>query len=301
MDRVGGSGGVALVLLVACMALVLTCRKWDNPFDPTGNHPPAVPKYPSPADSSIRINVGLVMSWHSYDPDSGDTAYFDIFMGAASPPGLVQAGWTDTTFQPTNVACSTEYYWRVIAYDNHGDSAVGPLWQFQTVAPLTVTAPDTGERLKMYTTDTITWTGGPSIVLEAGGAGVHELHAAGILAASDSIVVHRSTDDGVSWIRLGRATTPGQFAWQVPAPATEYARVKVVAYASTDTVTGTSGRFAIEDTLTWSAMGVTSPDSRPVWTIGTVHHVTGSGVTKGADSHDRRSTSIPGASSKGSR
>jgi len=258
------------------MALMLTCRKWDNPLDPTGNRPPAVPKYPSPADSSIRTNEGLVLSWHSYDPDSGDTAYFDIFIGAASPPSLFQAGWTDTTFQPTNVACSTEYYWRVIAYDNHGDSTVGPIWQFQTYPALGVTAPDTGEQLPMYSQDTVTWTGGPP-------------------GTADSTVLYLSVNNGASWISLGRATTPSQFVWQVPGPATESARVKVVAYASTDTVTGTSGRFAIEDTLSLPGVDVTSPDS------GSAHSATSSGRTRGADSDDDGSIPILGASSKGSR
>jgi hypothetical protein len=218
------------------LALLVTCRKWDNPLDPTGNHPPAVPKYPSPADSSIRINVGLVLSWHSYDPDSGDTAYFDIFMGTTSAPGLVQAGWTDTTFQPTNVACSTEYYWRVIAYDNHGDSTVGPVWQFTTAASISVTAPDSGQQLRINSQDTITWTGGPPAV--------------------DSTVLYRSLDDGASWNRLGRATSVGQFVWQVPAPATGSARVKVKDYVLADTMAGISGRFEIQDT---TSLGPKSP------------------------------------------
>jgi len=234
MDRAGGRGGVALILLVACMALVLTCRKWDNPLDPTGNRPPAVPKYPSPADSSIRINVGLVLSWHSYDPDSGDTAFFDIFMGATSPPGLVQLGWIDTTFQPTNVAGSTRYFWQIRAYDNHGDDTTGPIWQFTTAAPVLVTAPDTGEQLRINSQDTITWTGGPPAV--------------------DSTVLYRSVDDGASWIRLGKATSLGQFFWQVPAPATGTARVKVTDYVLGDSLVGISGRFEIQDTTSlWPA------------------------------------------------
>lgn len=275
-DRVGGSGGVALILLAACMALVLTCRKWDNPLDPTGNRPPAVPRYPSPADSSIGTNVGLVLSWHSYDPDSGDTAFFDIFMGATSPPGLVQPGWIDTTFQPTNVAGSTRYFWRIRAYDNHGDDTTGPIWQFTTAAPILVTAPDTGGQLRMYSQDTVTWVGGPR-------------------DAVDSTVLYRSSDDGASWISLGRATTPGQYVWQVPGPATESARVKVAAYASTDTMTGTSGRFAIEDTLSLPGVDVNSPDS------GSAHNAISSGRSRSADSDDDGSIPIFGASSKGSR
>jgi hypothetical protein len=105
----------------------------------------------------------------------------------------------------------------------------------------------------MYAQDTIAWTGGPP-------------------GTADSTVLYLSVDDGASWTRLGRATTPGQYVWQVPAPATEYARVKVKTFASTDTMTGTSGRFAIRDTVAGtgfaggsrgpiSALGV-SPSSR---------------------------------------
>jgi len=235
-DKVTGSGGVALALFVAVVALVLTCRKWDNPLDPTGNQAPSVPSNPSPADSGMGRDSGLVLSWQSQDPDSGDTAYFDVFFDTTSSPGLAQARCTVTTFQPTNVHSAKQYYWRVIAYDNHNDSAFGPFWQFQAVSPLRITAPDSGDRLIVYSTDTIIWTGGPS-------------------GAADSIVIHRSTDDGLSWIRLGQVATPGEFIWQVPVPPTEYARVKVVAYASTDTITGTSGRFAVEDSAAARSRG----------------------------------------------
>lgn len=260
------AGGLGLVLLVALFALALTCRKWDNPLDPTGDHPPTVPSYPSPTDLGLGRVPGLVLHWHSQDPDSGDTAYFNIFLGTDSPPAPTRDSWTDTTFQPTGVAPSMQYYWQVVAYDNHGDTAIGaPVWRFQTAAPILVSAPDTGERLKTYTTDTITWTGGPSgarrtsrasrVVMRTDGVRSSVNHAAVFLAAADSIVIRRSTDDGMTWIRLGRGTTPGQFAWQVPAPATEYARVEVVAYVSTDTMIGTSGRFAIVDSAAARSRG----------------------------------------------
>lgn len=243
---------VALVL-AAAGALLVTCRKWDNPLDAVGNHPPETPSHPSPTDSGVGRDVGLVLSWRSVDPDSGDTAYFDVFFGTDTNPGLVRDRLTKTAFQPTNVACSTQYYWRIIAYDNHDSIAVGPLWHFQTVAALAVTAPDTGERLEMYSTDTITWTGGPATALQAGGKSL----APERLAALDSTLVFGSTDDGVSWMRLGRATAAGLFVWLVPGPATESARVRVMAYASGDTMSGTSGRFAICDTTQQSAIQMT--------------------------------------------
>jgi hypothetical protein len=258
-------GGCALALLLAVVALTLTCRKWDNPLDPTGNHPPTLPSRPSPADMGLRRDSGLVLSWHSLDQDGGDTAYFSVFFDTVSPPRMVEDSCTDTTFRPTGVTSLTEYYWQVVAFDNHGDSAVGPVWQFQTAPSISVTAPDSGERLRMYATDTITWVGGPSgvlpLVLKTDTAGPRGQRSVQMTAA-DSTIIYRSTDNGALWIRLGRATTPGQFVWQVPPAATESARVKVWVYAATDTLTGTSGRFAIEDTLTSSANDLTSPAGR---------------------------------------
>ncbi len=223
----------------------MTCRKWDNPLDPVGNHPPEPPSHPSPTDSGVGSDAGLVLSWQSVDPDSGDTVYFDVFLGPDTNPGLVGVRLNQTVLRPAGVACSTQYYWRVIAYDNHDDSAVGPRWWFETVAALAVAAPDTGEQLEMYATDTIAWTGGPMAMVRADGMSL----SPGGHALPDSTVVFRSTDDGVSWIRLGRAAEPGRFVWEVPGPATESARVRVLAWSSGDTVSGTSGRFAVHDTL----------------------------------------------------
>jgi hypothetical protein len=48
----------------------------------------------------------------------------------------------------------------------------------------------------------------------------------------------------------------GQFVWQVPAPATGSARVKVKDYVLADTMAGISGRFEIQDT---TSLGPKSP------------------------------------------
>lgn len=230
-DRARGVGGIRTALLLVFLLPGLACRIWDNPLDPVGNQPPAVPRSPSPADSSIQTDLDLVLSWQSYDPDRGDTLHFDIFMGTTSPPGLVQSGWRHTTFQPTDVADSTRYYWRVTAYDNHGDSTVGPLWQFQTYAALAVTAPDAGEQLPMHSQDPVTWTGGPP-------------------GTADSTVLSLSVNEGAAWTRLGKTASAGRFAWEVPAPATESAKVKGKVCALTDTMTGRGGRFEIPVAIT---------------------------------------------------
>jgi len=277
------AGKLVLGVLALAVALVLTCRKW--------NAPPEAPWHPGPDSAATGQGLGLVLSWQSHDPDEGDTVRFDVFLGTDSPPSLVGASQADTTFSTTDVVCSTEtqYYWRVIARDNHGDSAVGPLWQFTTAAMLLVTAPETGERLMIYSLDTITWTGGPTAAraaLEAGGkpSAAGATRSASPLDAPDSTIVYRSTDDTALWARLGDATVPGQYVWQVSGPATESARVKVSVYALGGTITGTSGWFEVVDTLPPSAIDVTSPDSTSGWIIGSVHDVTWSGGIGGVDS-----------------
>ena len=262
------------------------------------NHAPDDPHSPSPGDSSTGIMPHTVLSWRGGDPDSGDIVTYDVYFGDSDSQPCAQQGQRDSSFTPANLLYDSLYYWRVVARDESGDSTVGPLWQFRTAAMLAITAPDTGERLKMYASDTITWIGGPSGArspfrlsrgkLKTAGvrspASSYRLNMAAGLDAVDSVVAYRSSDDGGSWTRLGRASTPGQFVWQVPEPATESARVMVRAFVSADTMTGTSGRFAICDTMPPSAIDVTSPDSDSIWTIGSVHNVTWSGGTKGADS-----------------
>ncbi|MBN2464251.1 hypothetical protein JXD38_01320 [candidate division WOR-3 bacterium] len=269
MSKTEAVGKLGLVAVALAVVLVPTCRKWDNPLDPTGNYPPWEPSNPHPCNSGFGPSVGLVLSWESHDPDSGDVAYFAVAFGTDPLPSVFKENGFDTTFRPTGVACSTLYYWRVRAYDDF-DTVLGPVWRFQTVPALVMTAPDTGEQLKTYSTDTIAWTGGPPeakaasgtprIAFTADGRSGRRPDAAAVLAAADSVVVSRSADDGASWIRLGRATTPGQYVWQVPAPATESARVRVQVHASYDTMVGISGRFVIADSVAPQTAGVTSRD-----------------------------------------
>jgi len=407
-DKARDSGSVVLAVLLAVLAIVPACRKWDNPYDPFNNSPPAPPSNPSPDSGATLVGIRPQLSWTSVDPDSGDTARFhvyldtvsfdlrdtsqspdtskrlcvdwphdtlstlklsfsatyywqvlardnlgvdtigpvwcfttrdtnhapnqphsptpgdsstglmlhpvlswrcgdpdsadvlmyDVYFGTPDSQPLVRQGQRDSSYAPVDLQYDSPYCWRVVAWDESGDSTAGPLWRFRTAVLICVTAPDTGERLRMYVADTITWTGGPGegrILLSASrpalrppvvkslASGLRRL-ASGVSVAADSTVVYRSSDDGASWLRLGLATVPGQFVWQVPEPATESARVMVRAFASDDTMTGTSGRFTIYDTMPPSSIDVTSPGSTSVWAIGSVHDVTWSGGSDGVDS-----------------
>jgi YVTN family beta-propeller protein len=262
------------------------------------NHAPDAPHSPTPADSSFGLMLHTVISWSCGDPDSADVLTYDVYFGSVDSQPLARQGQQDTFYAPVDLQYDSPYCWRVVARDESGDSTAGPLWQFRTAAPIRVTAPDTGEELRMYAVDTIAWTGGPGqgrIQFSASRPGLRPPVVKSIASgrkrliasrpdAADSTVVYRSSDDGATWLRLGLVIEPGRFVWQVPEPATESARVMVRAFASGDTMAGTSGRFTVSDTLPPPPIQVTSPDSTSVWAIGSVHDVTWTGGTDGVDS-----------------
>jgi hypothetical protein len=105
------------------------------PWKFTTNGLPYEPANPYPPDSATDVNVNADLSWSGGDPDLDDTASYDVYLGTAMPPPLVASGESDTTYDAGTMEGDTEYYWQIIARDNHGDSAVGVIWHFETEAP----------------------------------------------------------------------------------------------------------------------------------------------------------------------
>jgi hypothetical protein len=116
---------------------------WDNNGSSTSgplwhftteleNQPPIVPNSPSPANGSTGVLVNVDLSWSGGDLDPGDTVTFDVYFGSSSDPP--QEGYTQSelTYDPGSLTFNTSYYWRIVAWDNHGASTVGPLWNFTT-------------------------------------------------------------------------------------------------------------------------------------------------------------------------
>ncbi len=99
-----------------------------------GNRPPSEPHQPYPTDSAQGVPVDVTLSWAADDPD-GDTVLFDVYLGASHPPDLVGEQQTAATYTPTPaLVAGTTYFWRVVAWDQHGDSTSGQQWVFSTAA-----------------------------------------------------------------------------------------------------------------------------------------------------------------------
>ncbi len=71
--------------------------------------------------------------WTCSDPD-GDPLQYDLYVGTGNPPGIMDAGLTDTTFVLGGLHADTTYYWQVAASDTHKHRVLSPVWYFHTLA-----------------------------------------------------------------------------------------------------------------------------------------------------------------------
>ena len=95
------------------------------------NQPPNSPSNPYPANGSTNIGADTTLSWSCSDPD-GDLLTYDVYFGDSNPPPLVSPGQPDTMYTPGILEYDTIYYWRIVAFDIHGDSTEGQAWSFTT-------------------------------------------------------------------------------------------------------------------------------------------------------------------------
>ncbi|HVQ01367.1 MAG TPA: Ig-like domain-containing protein, partial [Candidatus Thermoplasmatota archaeon] len=134
-------------------------KVWVNATDPDGsglytkkwyvfttttkpNQPPNVPSNPDPYNGSVNVNVTTALSWTGGDPDQGDSVTYDVYFGTTNPPALVHSNQSTTSYDPPgSLQYLTKYYWRVVAWDDHGASTQGPLWDFTTEVQLDNTPP----------------------------------------------------------------------------------------------------------------------------------------------------------------
>ncbi|MFW6121197.1 MAG: Ig-like domain-containing protein, partial [Petrotogales bacterium] len=126
---------------------------WDNHsastegamwrFTTRTNTPPYEPSNPDPEDGAKDVSIDASLSWTGGDPD-GDPVTFDVYFGDRSPPPQVASNTSDT-YKPETMNYSTTYFWKITAWDNHGASTEGAMWNFTTEAStspeVTITRP----------------------------------------------------------------------------------------------------------------------------------------------------------------
>ncbi|UCF50493.1 MAG: DUF2341 domain-containing protein [Thermoplasmatales archaeon] len=95
------------------------------------NNPPNIPSGPNPSDGATNVDVTIDLSWTGGDPD-GDDVFYDVYFGDYSPPPKMVSNQSSTSYDPGTLDYDTTYYWKIIAWDEHGDTAEGPEWDFST-------------------------------------------------------------------------------------------------------------------------------------------------------------------------
>ncbi len=105
-------------------------------FTTRDNDPPYTPSNPDPANGATGVTINTNLSWTGGDPDGDDTTY-DVYFGTSSPPPLVALNYNDTVYDPPGILqFNTMYYWKIVAWDEYGLNASGPVWTFTTQANL---------------------------------------------------------------------------------------------------------------------------------------------------------------------
>jgi uncharacterized protein (TIGR02145 family) len=105
------------------------CLKDEAP----ANQAPGAPSNPIPQSGSTNQVLNIDISWNCTDPE-GDPLTFDIYFGNLAPPPQVATNQASTTYIPATLAGNTQYFWKIVAHDNHGNTTEGPVWNFTTMA-----------------------------------------------------------------------------------------------------------------------------------------------------------------------
>ena len=96
------------------------------------NELPYTPSDPDPSNHATEVNINSILYWKGGDPDICDTITYDIYFGTSSPPPKVFNNQTVTIYNSGTMNVNTKYYWKIIAWDNHGASSTSPIWDFTT-------------------------------------------------------------------------------------------------------------------------------------------------------------------------
>jgi hypothetical protein len=98
--------------------------------------PPTTPVYLSPASGAVDLALNTALAWAA-GSGGGSPDYYKIYFGTATPPPLLVANHTSTSYSPAGMLPEHTYYWKIDAVNTLG-TATGSIWSFTTRADNTI-------------------------------------------------------------------------------------------------------------------------------------------------------------------
>lgn len=96
------------------------------------NNPPFKPYTPIPFNGNNSVNIITDLVWRGGDPDE-DTVTYDVYFGTNSTYlSKVSDNQTNLSYNPGELGYNTDYFWQIIAWDEHGLNTKGDVWGFTT-------------------------------------------------------------------------------------------------------------------------------------------------------------------------
>ncbi len=159
---------IKLVLtIIVVIALVSSASAYYVLFvrDTFTNTAPNQPTNFTPSNEATGISRTVQLHWTCSDPEN-DALSYDIYFGTSNPPPKKVSNQTSTTYNPGDLDFNTEYFWKVVAWDNYSAFTEGPIVDFTTAAnqaPNTPSVPHpSDEAYDMPISIDLSWTGGDS-------------------------------------------------------------------------------------------------------------------------------------------
>ena len=121
------------------------------------NHPPDDPANPDPSQGATNQSLDLTLSWTCSDPDN-DTLTYDILFGQAGNISTLATAVSDSFYFISNLQPCSEYFWQILAHDDHCACTTGPLWSFSTIGLDTLEVTITASNDTVCQGDTVCFT-----------------------------------------------------------------------------------------------------------------------------------------------
>ena len=109
---------------------LLTLGQTNNTECYYNNTPPNTPVLIGPTGTIVTTSADL--EWTCSDPNPNDTLKYDVYFGTSSSSlSKVSINQTDLTYNPS-LSSGNNYYWKIVAWDNHNASRANVTWNFKT-------------------------------------------------------------------------------------------------------------------------------------------------------------------------